>query len=73
MGIPFYDGILRHRFDAAGYLELERVLRAERPDIIYTFSHPSTVIFSYLAKQRGLTDRVVVSYHAMGDTEARDR
>jgi glycosyltransferase involved in cell wall biosynthesis len=26
------------------------------------------VIFSYLARQRGLVDRVVVSYHAMGNT-----
>jgi glycosyltransferase involved in cell wall biosynthesis len=68
MGIPFYDGILRHRFDALGFLGLARVLRNERPDLIYTFSHPNTVIFSYLAKQRGLAGRVVVSYHAMGDT-----
>jgi glycosyltransferase involved in cell wall biosynthesis len=67
-GIPFYDGILRHRFDALGFVGLERVLRVERPDLIYTFSHPNTVIFSYLAKLRGLVDRVVVSYHAMGDT-----
>jgi glycosyltransferase involved in cell wall biosynthesis len=68
MGVPFYDGILRHRFDAAGFFGLARVLRSERPDLIYTFSHPNTVIFSYLAKQRGLAGRVVVSYHAMGDT-----
>jgi len=68
MGVPFYDGILRHRFDATGFFGLTRVLRSERPDLIYTFSHPNTVIFSYLAKQRGLADRVVVSYHAMGDT-----
>jgi glycosyltransferase involved in cell wall biosynthesis len=67
-GIPFYDGVLRHRFDALGFLGLERVLRIERPNLIYTFSHPNTVIFSYLAKLRGLVDRVVVSYHAMGDT-----
>ncbi len=68
MGVPFYDGILRHRFDALGFMGLERVLRVERPDLIYTFSHPNTVIFSYLAKLRGLVERVVVSYHAMGDT-----
>lgn len=67
-GIPFYDGVLRHRFDALGFLGLERVLRIERPDLVYTFSHPNTVIFSYLARLRGLVDRVVVSYHAMGDT-----
>jgi glycosyltransferase involved in cell wall biosynthesis len=44
------------------------VLREERPDLIYTFSHPNTVIFSYLARQQGLAPHFVVSYHAMGDT-----
>ncbi len=68
MGIPFYDGILRHRFDAMGFLGLARVLRTERPDLIYTFSHPNTVIFAYLAKKRGLVPHMLVSYHAMGDT-----
>jgi glycosyltransferase involved in cell wall biosynthesis len=68
MGIPFYDGILRHRFDAMGFFGLARVLRTERPDLIYTFSHPNTVIFAYLAKQRGLAPHMLVSYHAMGDT-----
>src|SRR5262249_36597023 len=65
MGIPVYDGILRHRFDALGFLGLARVLREERPDVIYTFSHPNTVIFSYLARQQGLAPHFVVSYHAM--------
>ena len=68
MGIPFYDGILRHRFDAMGFLGLTRVLRTERPDLIYTFSHPNTVIFAYLARERGLAPHMLVSYHAMGDT-----
>ena len=68
MGIPVYEGILRHRFDALGFAGLKRVLRAERPDLIYTFSHPNTVIFSYLARQQGLAPHFVVSYHAMGDT-----
>lgn len=68
LGVPFYDHLLRHRFDALGFVGLERVLRAERTQLIYTFSHPNTVLFSYLAKLRGLVERVVVSYHAMGDT-----
>jgi glycosyltransferase involved in cell wall biosynthesis len=68
MGIPFYDGILRHRFDAMGFWGLTRVLRTERPDLIYTFSHPNTVIFAYLARERGLAPHMLVSYHAMGDT-----
>lgn len=68
MGIPFYDGMLRHRYDGLAFFGLSRVLRAERPDLIYTFSHPNTVIFSYLARKRGLARRMLVSYHAMGDT-----
>lgn len=68
LDVPFYDHLLRHRFDALGFVGLERVLRAERTQLVYTFSHPNTVIFSYLAKLRGLVERVVVSYHAMGDT-----
>ena len=66
--VPFYDHLLRHRFDALGFVGLERVLRAERTQLVYTFSHPNTVIFSYLARLRGLVERIVVSYHAMGDT-----
>ena len=72
MGIPFYDGLLRHRFDALAFKSLEQVLRTEKTELVYTFSHPNTVIFSYLAKMRGLVERVVVSYHAMG-TETGDR
>ena len=68
MGVPFYDRLLRHRFDALGFVGLERVLRTERSQLIYTFSHPNTVIFSYLARLRGLVERMVVSYHAMGNT-----
>jgi glycosyltransferase involved in cell wall biosynthesis len=68
MGIPVYERILRHRYDALAFRGLARVLREERPDLIYTFSHPNTVIFSYLARQQGLAPHFVVSYHAMGDT-----
>ncbi len=68
LGVPFYDNLLHHRFDPLAPLSLERVLRIEHPDLIYTFSHPNTVILSYLARLRGLVRRVVVSYHAMGTT-----
>jgi len=67
-GVPFYEGLLRHRFDAFAFAALRRILRKERTDLIYTFSHPNTVIFASLARQLGLVRRVVVSYHAMGDT-----
>jgi glycosyltransferase involved in cell wall biosynthesis len=66
MGIPFYDDLLHHRFDALAFRELENVIRAEKTQIVETFAHPNTVIFSFLAKLRSLVERVVVSYHAIG-------
>jgi len=69
MGVPFYDDLLHHRFDALAFRELENVIRAEKSQIVETFAHPNTVIFAFLARMRALVERVVVSYHAMG-TEA---
>jgi len=66
LGVPFYDDILRHRFDAGAFRALAKILRAERVQMIETFAHPNTVLFSALARQRGLAERVVVSYHAVG-------
>lgn len=66
MGIPFYDDLLRHRFDALAFRALESVIRSEKTQIVETFAHPNTVIFSFLARLRSLVDRVVVSYHAVG-------
>jgi glycosyltransferase involved in cell wall biosynthesis len=67
LGVPFHDRLLRHRYDALAFRGLEAVLRRERTQLIYTFGHPNTVIFSYLARMRGLAERFVVSYHATGD------
>jgi hypothetical protein len=69
IGVPFYDGLLSHRFDAPAFRDLESVLRRERTQLIYTFTHPNTVIFAYLARMRGLVDRFVVSYHATGNPQ----
>lgn len=69
MGVPFYDSLLHHRFDALAFRELEGVIRAEKTQIVETFAHPNTVIFSFLARLRSLVERVVVSHHAVG-TEA---
>lgn len=65
MGVPFYDGLLHHRFDAMAFRQLEDVIRKERIELVETFAHPNTVIFSFLARLRSLVERVVVSYHAM--------
>ncbi len=69
-GVPFYDDLLHHRFDALAFRELEAVIRAEKAQIVETFAHPNTVIFGFLARMRQLVERVVVSYHAIG-TDAR--
>jgi glycosyltransferase involved in cell wall biosynthesis len=66
LGIPFYDGLMRHRYDALAFRTLARIIRAEGAEIIETFAHPSTVVLSFLAKQRRLVERVVVSHHATG-------
>lgn len=67
LGVPFYDGLLHHRFDAMAFRRLASIIEKEDIDIIYTFSHPNTVMFSYLARARGLIKGFLVSYHAMGN------
>lgn len=66
LDVPFYDGLLDHRFDALAYRQFETILKQERTQIIYTFSHPNTVIFSWLARLRRRVSAFIVSYHATG-------
>jgi glycosyltransferase involved in cell wall biosynthesis len=67
IGVPVYEKLLEHRFDAAAFGRFARILRDERPDIIYTFAHPNTVIFALLARRMGMVDRFLVSFHATGN------
>lgn len=66
LGVPFHENLLAHRFDAFAIRAFNAVIRRENTELIYTFAHPNTVIFSYLAKKRGLVNRVAVSFHATG-------
>jgi len=66
LGIPFYEGLLRHKFDVFAFRKLAQIIKEENIDLIYTFIHPNTVIFSTLAKLAGLVEGVVVSFHATG-------
>src|SRR5262249_47800775 len=66
LGVPFYDGLLRHRYDALAFRSLARIMRSEHIHLIETFAHPNTVLLSFLARQQGLAERVVVSHHAVG-------
>ena len=65
LGIPFHDDLLRHRYDVLAFRSLARILAADRPHLIETFSHPITVLFSFLARQQSLVERVVISHHAI--------
>lgn len=66
LGVPFYDGLLRHRYDAFAYRALARIVRTEHIHMIETFTHPNTLLLSFFARQQGLVERVVVSHHAVG-------
>ena len=66
LGIRVYDGLLRHRYDALAFRTLAKILRTEKIDMIETFAHPNTVLLSFMARQRGMVRRVVVSHHAVG-------
>jgi glycosyltransferase involved in cell wall biosynthesis len=69
LGVPFHDRLLKHRFDAAAFRQLATILREERIQLIDTFTHPNTVAFAWWAKRRGIVERVVVSYHAVGSPD----
>ena len=72
LGVPFYDNLLRHRYDALSFRMLARILEKEKTDLIETFAHPNTTLLSFLAKQRGLARRVLVSHHATGSAHKRN-
>ena len=66
LGIPFQDRLLTHRYDALAFRPLASFIRANQIDLVETFTHPNTVIFSFLARQQRLVSRVVISHHAIG-------
>jgi glycosyltransferase involved in cell wall biosynthesis len=69
LGLPFDERILRHKFDASAFRALARIIRDRRVELIDTYAHPNTVIFSYLAKAFGMVKRFVVNFHATGNPE----
>ena len=66
LGVPFYEGLLKHKFDVFAYPKLLRVLKKEKIDLVYTLPHPNSILFSSMAKTAGWTRRVVVSVHGTG-------
>ena len=66
MGVPFYDDVMRHKYDVLAYRSLKRIIDQERIDLIYTLAHPNTIIFSSLARRTGAVRATVLSIHASG-------
>jgi glycosyltransferase involved in cell wall biosynthesis len=63
LGVPFYDDLLAHKYDAFAYRAFAKVLRREAVDVVYTFAHPNTLTFSAIARWSGAIDGLVVAFH----------
>ncbi len=66
MGIQFYDNLLKNKYDVTAYARLVRIIKKENIDLIYSFLHPNTVLFSSAAKIRKHVGSWIVSVHATG-------
>jgi glycosyltransferase involved in cell wall biosynthesis len=66
LGVSFYEGLLKHKYDVFAFQRLLSVVGAERVELIYTLPHPNSVIFSSIARRLGRVERVVVSVHGTG-------
>ena len=72
LGVPVYDNLLRHKFDALAYRKLSRIIRAEEVDLLYTFPNPNTLFFGHLARRSNDVRKLLVSFHASrGDDGGR--
>jgi len=66
LDVPVYQKLLRHRFDITAFARLKRIIEAHDVDVVLTFTHPNTVILSYMALMRGLIGGFCVFFHATG-------
>ena len=66
LGTPFYESLLKFKYDLLAFRRLTGILEGEKIDLIYTLPHPNTVMFSSLAKSLGHVKRTVVSFHGSG-------
>jgi glycosyltransferase involved in cell wall biosynthesis len=66
IGTPFYENLLRYKYDVLAYRRLSRILSDEKVDLIYSFAHPNTIFFSYVPMLTGSVRGWVVSLHATG-------
>ncbi len=66
LGMPFYDHIMKYKYDLAAYRRLDKILSAEKIDLIDPLAHPTTRLFSWLAGRTGRVKKVVVAIHGSG-------
>jgi glycosyltransferase involved in cell wall biosynthesis len=66
LGVTFYDEIMHHKFDVMAYGRMLNIIAQHDIDLIYTVTHPNTMIFADLARRMGKVRRVVVSIHSTG-------
>ena len=66
LGTPVYDNLLTHKYDVFAYRKLLRIIEAEQIDVIYTFAHANTLIFSTMARMSRRVKGLIVSFHATG-------
>ncbi len=66
LGVPFYEGLLKAKYDIFAYQRLLRILKSENIDLIYTLPHPNSMIFSAIARRTGRVKATVVSVHGTG-------
>lgn len=64
--IPVYHSLAKGRFDPHLLPALMKVIRKERPDVIYTCNYPVTMFFGRLAGMLCGVSTVVVALHSIG-------
>lgn len=65
-GVRIHDGLLRHKYDLFAYRKFAKILKDERVELVYSFLHPNTVLFSSFAKMTNRVKAWIVSIHATG-------
>ncbi|MFQ3610610.1 MAG: glycosyltransferase [Fimbriimonadales bacterium] len=62
-GVQVHASFARHRFDITGVRKLFDLARGFRPDIVLTTTNLMGYFWATMLRQRGLAQRVVVSFH----------
>lgn len=72
LDLPFYEGLLHHKYDVLAYRRLLPILARERIDLLYTFPDPNNLFFGSWARRSGRVKKLLVSFHSTrGDDGGR--